>query len=136
MNAHSPWRRPFCTCLAMLLASTAIAAHHSYSAEFDADKPVKLTGVVTKLDWKNPHALFYIDVTDESGKVANWGWELASPTQLMRAGWTRNSMKIGDVVIVEGTLARDGTNHANTKAIVLAATGKRLFAGSSQGETP
>ncbi len=119
-----------------LLASGAVAAHHSYSAEFDADKPVKLTGVVTKVDWKNPHALFYIDVTDASGKVENWGWELASPTQLMRAGWTRNSMKVGDRVIVEGTLARDGTNHANTKAVVLESTGKRLFAASSQGETP
>ena len=122
--------------IGVLLASAAAAAHHSYSAEFDADKPVKVTGVVTRVDWKNPHALFFMDVKDESGKVANWGWELASPTQLMRAGWTRNSMKVGDVVIAEGTLARDGSNHGNAKAIVMASTGKRLFAGSSQGETP
>jgi len=122
--------------VSVLLASAAAAAHHSYSAEFDADKPVKVTGIVTRVDWKNPHALFYIDVKDESGKVENWGWELASPTQLMRAGWTRNSMKVGDTVIVEGTLARDGTNHGNTKAVVMASTGKRLFAASSQGETP
>ncbi len=128
--------KPAIALIGILLASGAAAAHHSYSAEFDADKPVKVTGVVTKVDWKNPHALFYIDVTDESGKVANWGWELASPTQLMRAGWTRNSMKVGDVVSVEGTLARDGSNHGNTKAVVMAATGKRLFAASSQGETP
>ncbi len=125
-----------CALIGVLLASAVAAAHHSYSAEFDADKPVKVTGVVTKVDWKNPHALFFIDVKDESGKVANWGWELASPTQLMRAGWTRNSMKVGDTVVVEGTLARDGTNHGNTKAVVMAATGKRLFAASSQGETP
>ena len=122
--------------IAVLLASGAAAAHHSYSAEFDAGKPVKLTGVVTRVDWKNPHALFHIDVTDESGKVANWSWELASPTQLMRSGWTRNTMKAGDRVIVEGTLARDGSNHANTRAVVMASTGKRLFAGSSQEETP
>ena len=122
--------------IGILLVSGAGAAHHSYSAEFDADKPIKLTGVVTKVDWKNPHALFYIEVTDESGTIANWGWELASPTQLMRAGWTRNSMKVGDRVIVEGTLARDGSHHANTKAVVLESTGKRLFAASSQGETP
>ncbi len=122
--------------IAVLLAPGAAAAHHSYSAEFDAGKPVKLTGVVTRVDWKNPHALFYIDVTDESGKVANWSWELASPTQLMRSGWTRNTMKAGDRVIVEGTLARDGSNHANTRAVLMASTGKRLFAGSSQEETP
>ena len=122
--------------IGVVLASAGAAAHHSYSAEFDADKPIKVTGVVTKVDWKNPHALFFMDVKDETGKVANWGWELASPTQLMRAGWTRASMKVGDVVIAEGTLARDGSNHGNAKAIVMASTGKRLFAGSSQGETP
>jgi hypothetical protein len=120
----------------LVVTSAVLSAHHSYSAEFDATKAVKQTGVVTRVDWKNPHALFYVDVTDAAGKVENWGWELASPTQLMRAGWTRITMKIGDTVIVEGTLARDGSNHANAKAVVMASTGKRLFAGSSQDETP
>lgn len=117
-----------------LLAAGAAFAHHSYSAEFDAAKPVKLTGVVTKVDWQNPHTLFYIDVKDDAGKLVNWGWEMASPTQLMRAGWTRTSMKIGDVVTVEGTRARDGTNYGNARVIIVTGTGKQLFAGSSQGQ--
>ena len=117
-----------------VLTAGAAFAHHSYSAEFDANKAVKLTGVVTKVDWQNPHTLFYIDVKDTAGTVVNWGWEMASPTQLMRAGWTRTSMKIGDVITVEGTRARDGTNYANARVIILASTGKQLFAGSSQGQ--
>ena len=117
-----------------VLAAGAAFAHHSYSAEFDAAKTVKLTGVVTKVDWQNPHTLFYIDVKDDAGKVVNWGWEMASPTQLMRAGWTRTSMKIGDVVTVEGTRARDGTNYGNARVIIVTGTGKQLFAGSSQGQ--
>jgi uncharacterized protein DUF6152 len=120
--------------IGVLLSAGAAVAHHSYSAEFDANKAVKLTGAVTKVDWQNPHTLFYIDVKDDAGKVVNWGWEMASPTQLMRAGWTRTSMKIGDVVTVEGTRARDGTNYANARVIVLTSTGKQLFAGSSQGQ--
>ena len=93
-----------------------------------------MTGTVTRVDWRNPHAWFYIDVKDETGKVTNWGWELGSPNGLLRAGWTRNSMKVGDVITVEGSRARDGSSIANAQSVVLESTGQRLFAASSRGE--
>jgi len=118
----------------LLVAAWPVAAHHAFSAEFDADKPVKLTGTVTKVEWTNPHAWFYIDVTDETGKVTNWGLEMGSPNGLMRAGWTRKSMNIGDVVTVEASRAKNGTPNANARVVMLKNTGKRLFAASSQGQ--
>jgi len=94
---------------------------------------VKLTGNVTRVDWQNPHAYFYIDVKDEkTGQTANWGLEMGSPNGLMRQGWTRNTLKVGDVVTVEGSQAKDGSHVGNARIVVLAATGKRLFAASSQ----
>jgi len=118
----------------LVLVAPAVA-HHSFAAEFDATKPANLTGKVTKVEWTNPHAFFYIDVKDEkSGQIANWSIELGSPNSLMRLGWSRNSMKIDDVVTVQGSLAKDGSKLVNARNVVLTSTGKRMLTGSSEGE--
>jgi Family of unknown function (DUF6152) len=109
-----------------------VPAHHSFAAEFDINSPVTVTGSVTKVEWMNPHVWFYIDVKAESGADATWGMEMGSPNALMRAGWMRTSMAIGDVVTVEGYRAKDGTTTANARAVTLTKTGRRLFAASSQ----
>jgi len=113
---------------AVVLAATGAAAHHSFSAEFDARQPFKLTGSVTKVEWTNPHVFFYVDIVDEkSGATTNWAFEMGNVNALMRAGWTRNSLKPGDRVTVEGSRARDGSPLGNAATVVLAATGQRLF---------
>jgi len=114
------------------LSAMPALAHHSFAAEYDNKKPVDLTGTVTKVEWMNPHARFYLDVKDEKdpGKVTNWEFELGSPNGLMRQGWTRNSMKIGDSISVQGAMAKDGSNLANARTVKLS-DGRRLFAGSA-----
>ena len=114
-----------------LMASAPLLAHHSFAAEYDRAKPITLTGAVTKVEWMNPHARFYVDVKDDSGAVTNWEFELGSPNGLMRNGWTRNSLKPGDTVTIEGSLAKDGSKLVNASNVKLA-DGKRLFAGSSK----
>ncbi len=114
----------------------AALAHHSFSAEFDANKRVKMTGTVTSVEWRNPHVWFYVDVKDPVGNVSNWGFELASPNLLLRNGWTASSMQIGDVVMVEAYQAKNGLNLANAHGVTLADTGKTLFTGSSSASRP
>jgi len=128
----------FAAGLGVLLAAGPALAHHAFAAEYDAAKPVKLTGTVTKVEWTNPHTWFYLDVKDSSGKVTNWGFEMGSPNGLMRQGWTRNSIKPGDEVTVEGSSSKDGSNNVNVKVAILAGTGQRLFGNSSQtaADTP
>ena len=144
---------------AAVAASLPLAAHHSFSAEFDGSKEIKATGAVTKLDWQNPHGWIHLTVTEicertaagrgpdaveqewacrapgSNEKEADWAFEIGSPNGLMRQGWTRNSLKAGDVVTVQGSRARDGSTNSNARSVTTA-DGKRLFAGSSQDASP
>jgi hypothetical protein len=111
----------------------AALAHHSFGAEYDAKRPVTLHGVVTRIEWFNPHARFSIDVKDESGKVTSWDLELASPNALRRLGWTRDFLQVGGEVTVIGVLAKDGSKLATARSVTLA-DGRKMVAGSSAPE--
>src|SRR5262245_34418213 len=122
-----------CGLILLGICSSTMLAHHSFAAQYDRNKPATLNGPVTKIDWINPHARFFMDVKDSAGKVANWEVELAAPAMLLRRGWTRNALKVGEPVTVNGSLAKDGSNLVNATTVTLA-DGKRVFAGSSGGD--
>jgi hypothetical protein len=120
---------------ALLVSGIPLLAHHSFAAEYDSTKPITVKGAVTKLEWQNPHARFYVDVKDDSGAVTNWEFELGSPNGLMRRGWTRNSLKPGDTVTIEGYLAKDGAKLANARNVTLG-DGRKIFAGAAEDGGP
>jgi len=146
-----------CAAVVTLAAPLPLAAHHSFAAEFDGTREIKITGEVSKVDWQNPHAWIHVGVSEVCERPgtgargtentepwtcrapatdeADWGFELASPNGLMRQGWNRNSLKLGDPVTIEGSRARDDSPNGNAR-VVTTGEGKRLFAGSSQGTTP
>jgi len=114
----------------LFLASAPVFAHHSFAAEFDAAKPVKVSGVVANIEWLNPHIWLYVDVKDEGGKVTRWSFEGGPPNALYRQGWRRDSLKVGDTVTVDGFQAKDGTHTANARSVLLP-DGKKVFSGAA-----
>lgn len=123
------------TALALIASAAPLLAHHSFAAEYDATKKITITGTVTKVEWMNPHARFYVDVKDESGKVTNWNFELGAIPVLLKQGWKKDSLKVGDQVTVDGSRAKDGSNTANAQRVVLP-DGRRVFGGSSAPQAP
>ena len=121
--------------LALIVVAVPLLAHHSFDAEYDRSKPFTLTGSVTKVEWTNPHARFYVDVKDKNGGVVNWDFELGPPNSLMRRGWTRNSLKTGDSVTVTGFLSKLSPTNGNATTVTLS-DGRKVFAGSSADGTP
>jgi len=116
------------TAIALLASGHSLAAHHSFAAQYDSNKPVTLKGGITRIEWANPHIYFYIDVADSSGAV-QWAIEGGAPSTLYRAGWRKDSAKVGDIVTVSGFLARDGSKLVNMQRALLA-DGRSLFVGN------
>ena len=127
-------RNLFLTAIAAIAMVVPALAHHSFAAEYDAKKPVKISGTVTKMEWMNPHARFYVDVKGADGKATNWNFELGAIPVLLKQGWRKDSLKVGDQVSVEGSAAKDGSNSANARSVVMA-DGRHVLAGSSGGDS-
>lgn len=118
-----------------MCAALPASAHHSFAAEYDAQKPIKITGTVTKVEWMNPHIYYYVDSKDDSGKVTNFAVEGGTPNQLYRQGWRKDSLRIGDTITVSGFRAKNGSNHVNGRMVILA-DGTRVFGGSADDGGP
>jgi len=128
--------RPVLFVVSIVLASALPAlAHHSFSAEYDAGKPISVTGVVKKVEWQNPHIWFYVEVKDAAGKTTTWGFSGGPPGMLARRGITRDVLKVGDVIKVEGFRAKDGSNNASGGNVTFAA-GRKVFAGAAEDVVP
>ncbi len=130
-----------CIVSGLLLMGASAAAHHSFAAEFDSEKPITLKGIVTKVEWTNPHVWFYVNVKDPAtGQVVNWGAEMGPPHGLQRRGWRHDTLKIGEEVTVAGSLAKNGTKRINASKVTMTSTGARpgetLDAASSGAATP
>ena len=118
--------------LSLALGSGSSVAHHSFAAVFNRDSPIEITGTVTRVEWVNPHAWFYIDVESEDGEIEEWALEMGSANHLRRRGWNRSALQVGDVVTVVGSRARDGTTTGAVRTVTLESTGESLFGGQDE----
>jgi hypothetical protein len=121
----------FATLMGLIASTDSATAHHAFSSVFDPDRPLDVTGTVTRVDWMNPHIWFYLDIENEAGRVESWGFEMGSPNALVRRGWSHDSLQVGEVVNVAGWLARDGSLRGAVRSIVLA-SGEQLFGGQNR----
>jgi hypothetical protein len=124
-----------CLISVLFISAAPLAAHHSFAAEYDSTKPVSISGTLTRVEWMNPHIWFYLEVKDEKGNITNWGFSAAPPGVLMRRGISKDVLKLGSVIRVEGFRAKDGSNNANGGKVTFA-DGRSVFTASAEDKTP